>query len=41
MTEPEPMTDWKRFALLVFALVVLGIVVFVYLDIRGGIERML
>ena len=40
MSEPEPMTDWKKFALLVFALVLLAIVVWVFLTIRGDLARM-
>jgi hypothetical protein len=41
MSDPEPMTDWKRFALLVFALVALAAVVVVFLQVKGGIDRML
>lgn len=38
---PEPMTDWKKFALLIFGLVALAAVVLVYLVVKGGIDRML
>lgn len=40
MTEPEPMTDWKRFALLLFAIGAIVAVVLVYLAIRGDLGRM-
>jgi len=40
MSDPEPMTDWKKFALLIFALVALAVVVVVFLQIKGGIDRM-
>lgn len=35
------MTDNQRFALLIFALVVIGVVLLVYLNIGGGLARML
>ena len=37
----EKMTDWKKFALLIFALAALGAVVFVWMQQRGMIESML
>jgi len=41
MNDPEGMTDWKRFALLIFGLVMLAVVVFVYLAVKGDIARMI
>jgi hypothetical protein len=38
---PERMTDWKRFALLIFALVALAVVAIVYLVVKSGIDQML
>lgn len=35
------MDDWQRFALLVFALVLLVGVVLVYVQIKGGLDAML
>lgn len=38
----EPLTDdWKRFALICFALVMVAVVVGVYLVIRGDLARMM
>jgi hypothetical protein len=34
------MDDWKRFALLVFALILLAVVVLVYMSVKSGIDRM-
>ena len=43
--EPQPpregMTDWKKFALLLFALVAIAAVVVVYMQQRGMIDSML
>lgn len=41
MSDPEPMTDWKKFALLIFGLVALVVVVLVYMAIKGDLARML
>jgi len=41
MTDPESMTDWKKFALLILALVALAVVVVVFLQVKGGLDRML
>lgn len=37
----EPMTDWKKFALLIFAIGALIAVVIVYMAVRGDLARML
>ena len=37
----EGLTDWKKFALLLFALVAIAAVVFVYVQQRGMIDSML
>jgi threonine/homoserine efflux transporter RhtA len=34
------LTDWQRFALLVFGLVALAVVALVYTSIRSGIDRL-
>lgn len=39
--EPESMTDWKKFALLLFAIGTIVAVVVVYMVIKGDIARML
>ena len=37
----EPMTDWKKFALLLFAIGAIVAVVVIYMVIKGDIDRML
>ena len=41
MSNREPMTDWKKFALLIFAIGALIAVVVVYMAVKGDIGRML
>jgi len=41
MSNREPMTDWKKFALLLFAIGALAAVVVVYMAIQGDLARML
>jgi len=36
----EPMTDWKKFALLLFAIGAIAVVVFVWMTISGNLSRM-
>ncbi len=43
MTKPtkEPMTQWQKFALLIFAIGALIAIVVVYMAIKGDLARML
>jgi hypothetical protein len=41
MSDREGMTDWKKFALLIFAIGALVAVVVVYMAIKGDLARML
>lgn len=41
MSNREPMTDWKKFALLIFAIVAIAGVVVVYMAVKGDLARML
>lgn len=41
MSNREPMTDWKRFALLLFAIGAVVAVIVVYMAVKGDLARML